>query len=309
MNRTSQVDLSLDDLRLLVAIFETGSFTAAASKVGMTQPGVSRKLVRLEHRLGVFLFERDSRHLRITPAGARLVAYARDTLDRFDETMSKVDCEADIAGSELRIEASTTLSDFLVHDWIHGFSLENPGVKSYVHFSDSVAVEEDILDGTTDLGFIGRVPIHSALRYQPVAKDEVVLAVPADHPFAAQREVELEQLRNQPFITRSRSSGAVGTVSSILSGYGVEQPEQNIVLRLDSAQECLRAVAQGRGVSWMSDLPFRRGEVDGVVPVRVRDYCFERRLYFVFTHHPQRPLVLAFVKWIRKSEGLTAENS
>jgi DNA-binding transcriptional LysR family regulator len=286
VNRRSQIDLSLNDLRLLLAIFETGSFTAAASELGMTQPGVSRGLARLEHRLGGSLFERDSRHhLQMT--------------GRFDETMSKF--EADTAEGELRVEASTTLSDFLVQDWIHGFSLENPGVKSFVHFSDSAAVEEDILDGTTDIGFIGRVPIHSALQYQPVAKDEVVLAVPADHPFAAHRELELEQLRNQPFITRS---GGVGIVSSILRGRGVAQAERNIVLRLDSAQECLRAVAQGRGFSWMSDLPFRQGEVDGVVPVRVRNYRFERQLYFVSRRHPQRPLVLAFVKWMRKSEVL-----
>jgi DNA-binding transcriptional LysR family regulator len=303
VNRRSQIDLSLNDLRLLLAIFETGSFTAAASELGMTQPGVSRGLARLEHRLGGSLFERDSRHhLQMTPVGARLIAYGRDALGRFDETMSKF--EADTAEGELRVEASTTLSDFLVQDWIHGFSLENPGVKSFVHFSDSAAVEEDILDGTTDIGFIGRVPIHSALRYQPVAKDEVVLAVPADHPFAAHRELELEQLRNQPFITRSRSSGGVGIVSSILRGRGVAQAERNIVLRLDSAQECLRAVAQGRGFSWMSDLPFRQGEVDGVVPVRVRNYRFERQLYFVSRRHPQRPLVLAFVKWMRKSEVL-----
>lgn len=292
-------NISLSEMRTLVAISETGTFTAAAGELGISQPAVSRQLTRVEQRLGTPLFEREFRYPRLTPFGKRLLAYAREMIGGFDEVMSTIG--SGTLKGELRLETSTTLCQFLLPDWIQRFNLENPEVKLSVLLMDSQSVEEDVLDGTADLGFVWRIPIHSLPR-QPVAQDEVVLAVPETHPFASRGEIGLEELLGQPFIARARPGGGPGPVTHALKECGLEQPDRRIVMNLESDDECLQAVSRGVGVSWITNIAFSRCEVAGVVPVRLKGFRFRQQLYLIHANRPLTPVGRAFVTFLRHQD-------
>jgi DNA-binding transcriptional LysR family regulator len=311
MRTRNQPEVSLNEMRTLIAAEETGTFTAAAKRLGVTQPAVSRQLMKLEARLGVTLFDRDARHLELTTMGEKFLAYARDTLGRFDNVMEEIRRESIGARGELRIGASTTLCDFLVLGWVREFGAENPDVAPHVFISDSDGVEEDLLEGGSELGFIGRSPASESLRCYPVADDEVVLAVPSTHRFAACGEIDLEDLAGQPFIIRDRASADVGTVVSTVASklrqLGIEHPQRRVVMALNSAQACLNAVSHGFGMSWISYLPFSRGEVVGAAPVRIRGIRFDRKLYLVHPRRPLSPVARVFMAWLLERHQQTGE--
>lgn len=298
MKKRTKSEVSLSELRTFVAAFETGTFTAAARRLGVTQPAVSRQLIKLQSRLGLMLLKRDGHHIELTVNGERFFQYARNALAGFDEMMSEIKAENAVPKGELRIGASTTLYDYLVLDWVREFGLLNRDVVPFVYISDSDDVEEDIVDGDSDLGFIGRLPIHASLHYEPVADDEVVLAVPSNHRFALRDEIDLEELEGQPFISRDRATASVGTVASTLRELGLEMPARRFVMTRDSAQACLDAVAHGFGMTWISSLPFIQGEVAKAVPVRIRGIRFKRKLYLIHRNRSINPAGWAFKEWL-----------
>jgi len=294
----SPPDLSLNEMRTLIAISEEGTFTAAARQLGISQPAVSRQLLRLEQRLGVSLFERDFRPTQFTPGGEQLLVYAREMVLRFDKVLSCLQYEGNNLHGELRLEASTP---YFFPDWTREFGRKNRDVKLSFLFSDSLSVEEDVMDGTADLGLIGRLPIHKGLCHEAVGEDEVVLAVPVSHPFATRCEIDLEELRGQPFVTCfNRDSRVIGPIRGVLLQQGLQLPERQIVMSLESEQECLKAATQGIGLCWVTNVLFNRGDVSGAVPVRLKGFRFNRTLYVIHSAKPLMPAGRAFLDSLPK---------
>jgi DNA-binding transcriptional LysR family regulator len=298
LTESTKLDISLAEMRTLVMAVEAGTFTAAARHLGVTQPAVSRQLIKLEQRLGVALFERDARLLRLTPAGERLLAYAREMLGGFERMLADVNRESRSLKGELRIGASTTLGDFLVPAWAGRFGQLHPEVMPRLFISDTEAVIEDVLDSSVEVGFVGRSPSAASLTQVAVAEDEVVLAVPADHPFARRGEVGLAELQDQPFIVRERASGAVGTVGDTLKQMGLPELRPRSKMAMNSGQASLMAVQKGFGFCWVSIMAFTTGSGAGVVPVRVREARFVRKLYMIHQRRVQKPVAREFMRWL-----------
>jgi DNA-binding transcriptional LysR family regulator len=292
------LDISLSEMRTLQVAVEAGTFTAAAKRLGVTQPAVSRQLAKLEARLGVALFERNARRLALTPAGERLYSFAEETLRGFERVMQALEAGSKSLQGELRIGASTTLGDFLVPTWVRMFSQLNPGLMPQVFVSDSDAVAADVQDGSVEVGFIGREPSSPLLRSFPVAEDEVVLAVPTRHEFARRGQIRLAELAGQPFIIRERGSGTVGTVADTLHKLGLEQPKPKSVISMNSGPASLLAVQKGFGLCWISIMAFESGGVAGVSPVRISESRFERKLYLVHSRRALKPAATAFTRWL-----------
>jgi len=109
-------DLTPQDLRLLLAVHETGSFTAAADKLGMTQSAVSHAVQSAERRIGVVLFERGRRGARPTPAGERAVVHARQILRQYEVlTTESRDAAAGTVSGTIRIAAFRSAAAYYCH--------------------------------------------------------------------------------------------------------------------------------------------------------------------------------------------------
>ena len=118
---------NLDDMRLLAAVVEHGSFSRAAERCGTTQPRVSRAVGRLEARLGVALLRRSSRHVAATPAGERLANHARRLLDDVARVEAELQFPGGVAGP-LSVSAPPAVGRRLLARPIERFAREHPGV-------------------------------------------------------------------------------------------------------------------------------------------------------------------------------------
>ena len=155
--------------------------------------------------------------------------------------------------------------------------------------------------GCGDIGFVGARLPGSGLRYDVVAQDEVVLAVPVGHSFADRNEVELSDLEGQPFLEREGGSGTLRSVRQILSKNGLALPAYRVVMVLSSTQAILSAVERGYGIGWVSSLALRGARAGHVAGVRLAGVPLMRNLYLV--QEKQRPLPVvaaAFAQWVRQ---------
>jgi DNA-binding transcriptional LysR family regulator len=271
----------LSDLEAFLRVAARGSFTGAARELGLTQPGLSRQMQKLERRLEIPLFVRTSTGVRLTAAGARYRSYAWDMLARHRQLLAELRGEGAALAGPLAIAASSTPGEFLVPRLVAGFTADHPGVRPVLFTADSEEVCHEILERRWDLGFVGARIKRDGLRFDPVGEDEIVLAVPADHPFARAADVALERLAGERFVDREGGSGTVLSVRRTLANRGLALPPYRVSMTLSTTQAIVAAVRAGYGVGFVSSLALPDAPEGRVVAVRLAGIPLPRTLYLV----------------------------
>lgn len=288
-------------LETFLAVVRHRSFTRASETLNLTQPGISRQIQKLERELGVTLFERGSAGVLLTPQGDQFRAFAEATLERYWQLRRELQgLPAEICG-DLRIVASTTPGELLVPGLVAAFGEEYPAVRTQVSISDSTTVLDELRRRAWDVGFVGaRLPVRG-MHFQPIANDEVVLLVPADHPFAGRGEIELDELADQWFIEREGGSGTQLAVRNALARQGFQMPPYRTVMVLGSMQAVISAVKQGYGIGWVSSLALTQASNQRLAQVRIAGLPLQRALHFVYESERQlSPVAEAFIAWMRQ---------
>lgn len=280
-NRGGGDGIDLTELEGFLSVAQHGSVTVAARALGLTQPGLSRQIQRLERAVGTPLFVRSHDGVVLTTAGDRFRAYAEDVLARHREFLTELHGSESMLEGELRIAASTTPSEFLVARLIADFTAAHPSVQAIVFTADSQRVVDEVFEGRRDLGFVGAIIDRKGLRFDPIAEDEVVLAVPLHHPFAREHEVPVEALANQRFVEREDGSGTTLSVRRALRQRGLALPPYRVVMTLTTTQAVVSAVRAGYGLGFVSSLAMGDRTPGGPIAVRLAGVSLRRAIYLV----------------------------
>src|SRR5262249_4648852 len=139
------INMDVEQLQSFLCVAGRGSLTLAARELGITQPGLTRQIQRLERTVGVPLLARTRSGGRLTPAGERYRAYAEDALSRHREMLAELRATALTLAGELRIIASTTPGEFLVPRLVADFTAQHPDVHAVVAAADSEGAVEGVL--------------------------------------------------------------------------------------------------------------------------------------------------------------------
>jgi DNA-binding transcriptional LysR family regulator len=139
---------NIEDLRVLIETARGGSLTAAARVLGVTPAAASAMLKRLEVQLGVRLFERSTRAMRVTDAGQTLLDYAVRALDLLEEGEAQVTQDLRALVGSLRVAAPSDLTRSLLLPWFDAFLAAHPGIQLALSVSDRV---QDVLRDQVDV--------------------------------------------------------------------------------------------------------------------------------------------------------------
>lgn len=245
-------------LRVMRAIADEGSFTAAAHSLGYTQPAVSQMVRRLEQRSGTVLVERIGRTVRLTEAGQLLATRAAEILDRLDETEAEVTAIAGLQAGRVRLMAFPSSSATLVPRALARLRASHPAVT--VQFSEAeppeslAAVRSGGVDLAVAFSYEGNDPGRgeddlNGLLVMDVLSDPVMLALPHDHPLADQDEVDLADLSTDRWIAgcpRCR-----GHLLTLAHGAGFDP---DVTFETEDYVAVLGLVAAGLGVALVPQL-------------------------------------------------------
>jgi DNA-binding transcriptional LysR family regulator len=202
-----QTRLSLQQLKSFVALAEAGSFGHAAEVLGVSQPALSRMIQQIETRLGARLFDRDTRKLRLTPAGERLEPLARRLISAYRDVFA--DFDNFVAGRQgvVRIAALPSIATLLLPATIARFRERQPDVHIEIWEDVGQPVHRAVIDGRADFGVATPPPESSDLRFRPLLRDEVVLVCRADDMLARRDEHSWAVFATRVFITPSPETG------------------------------------------------------------------------------------------------------
>jgi DNA-binding transcriptional LysR family regulator len=251
------------DTRQLAAfceVVERRSFSQAAERLGVTQPAVSLQVRALEKRLGTQLLDRSGRRVAPTEAGLRLYRGAQRLLALEEQLVEEVaESEAGELHGRLEIGASTGPGGSVLATLLCEFQQRNPGVRVALSVFDTQRVIEAVANRELELGVVGAAPRHRGVQFEPFFRDEVILVVPPEHPFAG-RTVTLDALRGEKLIVMQEGAGVRQVIEDELRGAGVRLRDLDVPLELGLQESVKTAVQRGFGVSFIS-----RASVEGEI--------------------------------------------
>jgi DNA-binding transcriptional LysR family regulator len=196
--------LDVRRLRVLREVAAQGSFSAAADALAFTQPAVSRQIATLEAEAGTRLVDRTARGVRLTPAGELLVEHAGAILGRLATAESQLEALAELDSGRLRLGSFATAGATLTAHGIAAFAEDHPGIELRLVEGRSpdllplIAAGEIDLAVVTDAGAPSDPPPDVELEH--LMDDPFYVALPRDHPLANERDVRMEDLREETWI-------------------------------------------------------------------------------------------------------------
>jgi len=203
-------------------------------------------------RLGERLLDRSGRRVEPTAAGQTLYRSAQRMLHAEEQLLDDLAREktGELHGT-LRIGASTGPGAHLVPLLLCEFQRSHPTLRIALSISDTHAVIEQVAERSLELGVVGALRKHRSLSFEPLALDEIVLAVPPGHEFAG-REISLAELRSATTIVMQEGAGVRVVIEDELRRAGFRLRELDSHLELGLQESVKSAVAAGYGVSFIS---------------------------------------------------------
>jgi DNA-binding transcriptional LysR family regulator len=199
---------SLECLRSFVVVAEEASFTRAAARVHVAQPGVSAQVRRLEAELGQQLLDRSGRSVRLTEVGAAVLPFARAALDAVTNARLAVDQLVGLVRGQVAVGMVSGCSLPTLPELLAEFHGLFPGVSIALSEDASGRLIELLRDGRLDLALIGSAGgTTPGLEAAVVADEALVAAVSADKPFALRKSITVDDLRDQPLVSLPQGTG------------------------------------------------------------------------------------------------------
>lgn len=242
--------MELKQLEAFAGVADTKSFSKAAEMLYLTQPTVSAHVAALEKELGVRLFDRTTKSLKLTEAGQRIYPFTMRML----ELKNAIEMQAGKdSAATLTIGASTIPATYLLPDILAAFSECEPKVMYKLRQGNSSEIEALVADGSVEIGIIGQEPTTAGIACEYLCPDELVLVTPVNAYYTQLRNegADFSRLLNEPLILREDGSGTQQFVNKVLEY--VSSPEGlNIPVRSNNQESIKRMVTAGAGVSIMS---------------------------------------------------------
>ncbi|GAA3946045.1 LysR family transcriptional regulator [Actinomadura viridis] len=291
--------MELQQMRYVLAVAETGSFTRGAERCLVVQSALSHQIARLERELGARLFDRTSRRVRLTPAGEAFLPAARQALEAAERARAEVAAATGEIRGRLAIGAIPTVAAVDLPRALDGFHRAHPRVRISLRSGGSGELAERVRQGTLDVAFLG-LPTSTrpnGVRTHELARGELVAVVEPAHPLAGEDDVDLERLSRETFVDFPEGSGGRAQSDEAFAAAGLVR---EVAFEVSEADLMIRLVRQGLGAGMLpaAFVP----EVPGLRVLPIRD-APARIEYLVWSRFHPSPPAAAFLAALEIPDG------
>lgn len=244
--------MTLDQLRIFLAVAERQHVTRAAEALHLTQSAVSAAISALEARHNVKLFDRVGRRIMLTEPGRAFMKEATAVLNRAEAAELVLNDLSEYPRGLLRIHASQTVASYWLSPRLVALHDRHPSITPVLQIGNTTQVGDAVLEGAADLGLVEGSVAHQGLHQQVIARDALILLMAADHPWAGRADIPLADYHLQYWILRETGSGTRAAFETVLQRAGQDPTALSVALELPSNEAVLAAVAAGHYLSVLS---------------------------------------------------------
>ncbi|UGT60517.1 LysR family transcriptional regulator [Nocardia asteroides] len=295
-----------DDLTWFITLAELEHVGATADRLHVAQPTLSRMLARLERRLGVRLFDRTGKRLRLNEFGRAYYEHARRARIELDAGARAVADLADPAEGTVRLAFLHSFGSWLVPQLVGDFRRQAGRVAVSLHQDAAGTITRMVLDGDADLAVVSPRPAEPGLGWSGLLRQPLVLAVPAGHRLAGKRQAKLAELAGEEVIAMRHGYGMRRLLDELAAAAGLHP---RIAFESSDLVTVTGLVAAGLGVALvpLEDPPPGATPSPAVAKVPLADPGAVREVGLVWA--ADRPMPEAARRFRAVIEGWAARRS
>lgn len=245
--------------------------TKAAETLSITQPALSRSIVRLENHLGVPLFDRQGRSIKLNKYGERFLKRVDSMIQEYTEGKEEIQSLLKPDQGEVSLGFLHTLGTTIVPNLIGTFKDRYPNVHFQLNQSHSNLLLDKLKSGELDLCLLASFPAESNIMWKPLWQEELFLFLPKNHVLAAREDITLNEIANEPFVLMKKGFALRVTIDHLFEQVNITP---SIVFEGEEAATIAGFVAAGLGVSILPD--FKGLDQTNIAKVRISWPRFER---------------------------------
>ncbi len=292
-----------------MAVAEELHFGRAAERLFMAQPPLSQQIKQLETEIGVRLFERTNRRVGLTAAGRSFLLDVTAILRRVDEASERAVRASRGESGSLSVAFVGSLSYDVFPDILRTFRDKYPDVELVLNELLGHEQNQALLERKIHIGFSRLPELAPGIVHEVLAKDPLLVAVPTDHPLARHMEIDMDLLKDEPYIQFPQSllSGYARLIVRLCETRGFSP---NVVQKVDAVETAISLVVAGLGLTIVPGVVqnLRR---DGVVYRPISEPAPTIDLTMAYLEDESSPILPRFLEIARKAlatQGNLQEN-
>jgi DNA-binding transcriptional LysR family regulator len=274
--------MTLEQLRIFIAVAEKQHVTRAASELNLTQSATSAAIAALEARYDIKLFDRIGRGIVLTQTGRDFLIEARAVLARAKAAAQVLNDLAGLKRGSLAIAASQTVANYWLPGRLQTFHAAYPGIDLKVTIANTEQVARAVLQGSADLGFVEGEVDDPSLTAKRIDGDALIVVVGAKHPWVDRKKITAKDLLTTAWVLREPGSGTRSMFEAALRQSGIKLSDLRIALELPSNEAVRTAVETGDSATAISDLVVTQSLAAKTLH-RVR-FDLPRRAFYILRH-------------------------
>ena len=231
-------------LKAFDAVSREGSFSAAADRIGLTQPALTIQVRELEQTYSIKLFERYGRGVKLTETGHELFKLTQEMFEIEDRARDYLESNLVLKTGELRVAAD---GPHAVMGMIAKFRDQYPGIKLSVTLGNAHTVWRDLIEQRADVIVVANPPQDPRVHVWPMWQRNLAVVVKRDHPWATRKGISLAEISGEPLIFREPNSNTSKTITRIFKKAKIKVSP---IMELGSREGVCAAVVEGLGVGF-----------------------------------------------------------
>ena len=249
--------MNLRDLHYLTMVAETGHFTKAAELCFVSQPTLSAQIKKLEDSLGIPLFERDNKHVRITKAGAEIVTLAKEILSKKKDIEDLAKTYQNPYAGSFVLGAFPTLAPFLFPKIAPDLQTQYPDMKLFLLEDKSPNLIEKCENGDIDLALLADPVVSDKLSSAPLFKEAFYVATSHQNPISQKKSISINDLRDENLLLLEEGHCLSDQALDVCTWV---PKNQNTSFRATSIETLRQMVAISMGVTLMPEGAIKTGD-------------------------------------------------
>ncbi|MDF2997782.1 MAG: LysR family transcriptional regulator [Xanthobacteraceae bacterium] len=244
--------MTLEQLRIFIAVAERQHVTKAARALNLAQSAASHAIATLEARHDTKLFDRIGRRIELTEAGEAFLAEARAVLARVERAELALSEFGTLQRGTLVVQASQTIASYWLPRHLVAFRRRHPQISIRLTVGNTAQVAAAVESGTAELGFVEGAVEKTHFASVPVARDQLIIVVSPEHPWAERKDVTVSELMEAEWVLREPGSGTRSAFEDAMRVACAQDRALRIALELPSNEAVRAAVEAGMGATALS---------------------------------------------------------
>lgn len=282
-------------------IANSGTFQKAATRLGLTQPALSKQIFLLEKELGVAVLERGGRSVRLTHEGERFYQYSVRMKELWEEIQIGFTKEKELKGN-FSISAGGTVSAWILPQTLKEILIKRPGLSLSVREGDAKETKDAVLKGEVDLGILTGPISEPNLNVLEFLSDKIFPVAAKDHPIFLKKKINIEDLKKQSFVFFHPGSALRKAVEKKIKSFSKEFGS-NIAMELRSVESVIKSLEAGLGIGFLSEYSIN----PKLQKIKFAEWNTERKFYLCYRKKSGPALAMLAEEILRAAEKWRVE--